>query len=166
MSYNYSHIGHSGFGKATWISERKSPLQALPGWSGPGSSFGTEPVGRRAKAALDREPALSLSLPGEASAIHSPAHADHEDILTTHKTTVWPSNDVYWLSRKTKHTQWRHREIRLLPGQVGEWKCAFFWQVRPYPLQRLSPWERSLCGPMPWAGGKWVLEKSLSWDRF
>lgn len=52
MSYNYSHIGHAGFGKATQISERKSPLQTLPGWSGPGSSVGTEPVGRRAKAAL------------------------------------------------------------------------------------------------------------------
>lgn len=52
MSYNYSHIGHAGFGKATRISERKSPPQALPGWSGPGSSLGTEPVGRREKAAL------------------------------------------------------------------------------------------------------------------
>lgn len=47
------------------------------------------PVGRSVKAALEAGSRSSaLSLPGEASAISSPAHADHEDCFITHEAST------------------------------------------------------------------------------
>lgn len=67
---------------------------------------------------------LALSLPGEASAIYSLAHADHEDCLLTHKaSTVQSSEDVHPTQKKPQTTKPRLVRMQKNPKKTLPVPC-------------------------------------------